>query len=214
MMFSKDKLSLYFIMGSQNCKPLSPLDVLKQAIEGGITCFQFREKDSGLSMRETFSLGRTLREECRKHQIPFIVNDRVDLALLLDADGVHVGQEDLPANEVRQLTGEHMWLGVSARTVDEAERAITSGADYLGVGPMFPTRSKRDAKKPLGPDGLRSLRQRLSTSIPIVAIGGIQATHVPEIISAGANGIAVISAIASQPHPNEAAAKLAKVVRA
>lgn len=211
-MFSADTLSLYFIMGSQDCKHLPPLDVLKQAIAGGITCFQYREKHSGLTMRETLSLGRALREECRKHQIPFIVNDRVDLALLLDADGVHVGQEDLPVNEVRQLTGEHMWLGVSARTPEEAGQAITSGADYLGVGPMFPTRSKSDAKKPLGPGGLRSLRRHLSTSIPIVAIGGIEAAHIPEIISAGADGIAVISSIASQPHPNEVVRKLANVV--
>ena len=206
-------LSLYFVMGSQDCAPpLSPVDVLKKAIAGGITCFQFRDKNSGLTMKETLALGRALRSECRQHHIPFIVNDRVDLALLLEADGIHVGQDDLPVEDVRALTGDDMWVGVSVHTLQEAEEAIASGADYLGVGPMFPTRSKSDAKTPLGPEGLAALCKQLTRPIPIVAIGGIRAAHVPDILSAGADGVAVISAIASQTDPEAAARALLQTV--
>lgn len=212
-MISKDVLSLYFIMGSQDCKHHPPLSILKRAIEGGITCFQFREKGSHLNMRETLALGQALRAECRKHRIPFIVNDRIDVALLLEADGVHVGQEDIPAKDVRRLVGHDMWIGVSARTMEEATEAIRDGADYIGVGPMYPTRSKRDAKPPVGTRGVRTLRRQLGDSFPIVAIGGIDHTNASAIMYAGADGIAVISAIAGQDDPADAARQLSFAIQ-
>lgn len=207
-------LRVYFIMGSQDCPGgTSPVDILKSATRGGITCFQFREKTSSLSMKETLALGRALRDECRQAHIPFIVNDRVDLALLLEADGVHVGQGDIPASEVRKLIGDDLWLGVSAHTAEEAEQAISEGADYLGVGPVFPTRSKEDTEPVLGLDGLASFCSKVGGKIPVVAIGGITSANASRVISSGADGIAVISAIASATEPQMAVKKLQQAVR-
>ncbi|WP_054949735.1 thiamine phosphate synthase [Numidum massiliense] len=207
-MLSKDDLQLYFILGSEQCPTTSPLDVLQQAIRGGVTCFQFREKNTAYSVRDTLTLGKALRAECRRAGIPFIVNDDVELALLLNADGVHVGQSDTPAKEARKRIGDKMSLGVSAHTVAEAERAITDGADYLGVGPVFPTKTKQDAKEPLTPVGLERFIAQLPRSVPIVAIGGITAANASEVIRTGVCGVSVISAIAAQADPERAAATL------
>lgn len=213
MKLTAKEMQLYFVMGSQDCGSRPPVDVLRQAIRGGITCFQFREKNSGLTMAETMALGRRLHDECRKHHVPFIVNDRVDVALLLEADGVHVGQEDLPVREVKKLIGADMQIGVSVQTVEEAERAIANGADYLGTGPMAVTASKQDAKRPIGTQGLSALSGKLRRKVPLVAIGGINKENAFEIVSAGADGIAVISAIARQQDPERAATELRKTVQ-
>ncbi len=197
-------LSLYLIMGSQDCLKKDPVQVLREAIEGGITCFQFREKNSGRSWSEIIQLGRELRQICREHQIPFIVNDRVDLGLLLDADGIHVGQQDFPAQDVRKLIGEKRILGVSAKTPHEAQQALQNGADYIGVGPIYATSSKPDADLPKGPAVITEIRQQLP-SLPIVGIGGITPERAPAVISAGANGVSVISAITRAPSPYQAA---------
>lgn len=197
-------LSLYLIMGSQDCPSKSPVQVLIEAIEGGITCFQFREKNSGRSWAEIIQLGRKLRHICREHQIPFIVNDRVDLGLLLDADGIHVGQQDFPAQEVRKLIGANRILGVSANTPQEAQEALQSGADYIGVGPIYATSSKPDADPPTGPAGITKIRQQFP-SLPIVGIGGITPERAPAVIAAGANGVSVISAITKAPSSYQAA---------
>jgi len=186
--------------------------VLDQAIDGGITLFQFREKNSGLTLRETVSLGERLRSLCRERNIPFIVNDRADLALLLDADGLHVGQDDLPVRQARRLIGPHRLLGVSAETVEEAEQALREGADYLGVGPIYATATKPDAGKPIGPGAIAEIRQRLSSPLPIVGIGGIDVAGVAEVIRAGADGVAVVSAIAGKPDPRKAAVELRQAV--
>ncbi|MBN2909066.1 thiamine phosphate synthase [Polycladomyces sp. WAk] len=212
MSFTSSQLRLYFIMGSQDCPDQDPIDVLEQAIAGGITMFQFREKNSDLTLSETVALGRHLREICRQHNIPFIVNDRADLALILDADGVHVGQEDLPAREVRRLIGPDKILGVSAENVAEARQAIEDGADYIGVGPMFLTSSKADAGFPIYPEALQAIREQLEEPFPIVGIGGITASNAHKVMAAGADGVAVISAIAKAENPRRAAEALAQAV--
>ncbi|MGA9174277.1 MAG: thiamine phosphate synthase [Thermoactinomyces sp.] len=201
----KNSLSLYFIMGSQDCPHQDPVLVLKQAIAGGITCFQFREKNSGLHMHQTVELGKKLRGLCREHRIPFLVNDRVDLALILEADGVHIGQDDLPAAEVRKIIGQNRILGVSAGTPAEAEQAMLDGADYIGVGPMFSTLSKKDAGEPIGPSAIKQIRERIGDSFAIVGIGGITPERTPQVIEAGADGVSVISAISKSENPFEAA---------
>jgi thiamine-phosphate pyrophosphorylase len=206
------RYSLYLVMGSQDCRGRDPVRVLDQAIDGGITLFQFREKNSGLTLRETVSLGERLRSLCRERNIPFIVNDRADLALLLDADGLHVGQDDLPVRQARRLIGPHRLLGVSAETVEEAEQALREGADYLGVGPIYATATKPDAGKPIGPGAIAEIRQRLSSPLPIVGIGGIDVAGVAEVIRAGADGVAVVSAIAGKPDPRKAAVELRQAV--
>lgn len=205
-------LRVYFVMGSQDCRGRNPIEVLKEAIAGGITMFQYREKGSGLSISETLELGKELRDLCRSHQIPFIMNDRVDLALLLDADGVHVGQEDIPAHEVRRLIGPDRLLGVSVETPAEAILAKQNGADYIGVGPMYTTSSKPDAGNPVGPDAIASIHHQFSSSPSIVGIGGITAHNALPVMQAGASGVAVISAIAAAENPEKAAKEIREVV--
>ncbi|MGI6127625.1 MAG: thiamine phosphate synthase [Planifilum sp.] len=207
------RYTLYLVMGSQDCRGRDPVQVLEQAIDGGITLFQFREKGSSLTLRETVALGERLRNLCRQRQIPFIVNDRADLALVLDADGLHIGQEDLPVPEARKLIGSDRLLGVSAETVDEAEQALREGADYLGVGPMYATATKPDAGRPIGPQAIAEMRKKLSRPVPIVGIGGIDVPGVHEVIRAGADGVAVVSAIAGKPDPRKAAAELLQAVK-
>lgn len=207
----KEQLRMYFIMGSNNCQK-DPFDVLTEAIEGGITLFQFREKGQGaLSGKEKYAFAKELQAICRKHRIPFIVNDDVELALELDADGVHIGQEDERADLVRKKIGDKI-LGVSAHNLEEARRAIEQGADYLGVGPIFPTSTKEDAKEAQGVVVLRTLREH-GLSIPIVGIGGITPHNAKEVIVAGADGVSVISAISLAASPRENARMLVKAVR-
>ncbi|UQZ36410.1 thiamine phosphate synthase [Paenibacillus sp. PK3_47] len=189
-------LRLYFIMGSVNCR-LSPAVTLREAIAGGITMFQFREKGPGaLTGAAAFDLGKQLQEICRSHGIPFIVNDDIDLAIALDADGVHAGQDDEPASLIRQRLGEHKIIGVSAHSLPEARQAVSDGADYLGVGPVYPTSSKADASEVRGTAVIEELRQA-GLTIPLVGIGGITADNAGPVIAAGADGISVISAIAT-----------------
>lgn len=207
----QEKLRVYFIMGSNNCQK-DPFAVLTEAIEGGITLFQFREKGQGaLSGKEKYDFAKELQAICRMHRIPFIVNDDVELALELDADGVHIGQEDERADLVRKKIGDKI-LGVSAHNLEEARRAIEQGADYLGVGPIFPTSTKEDAKEAQGPSIIRFLRDN-GINIPIVAIGGITHENAREVISAGADGVSVISAIASAESPFEATKQLIQSIK-
>ncbi|WP_025950072.1 thiamine phosphate synthase [Geobacillus thermocatenulatus] len=208
----KERLAVYFIMGSQNSERPTA-DVLKEALDGGVTLFQFREKGPGaLKGADKEALARQLQRLCRAYGVPFIVNDDVELALAIDADGVHVGQDDEDARRVREKIGDKI-LGVSAHNVEEAMAAVEAGADYLGVGPIYPTSSKEDAKEAQGPDVLRRLREA-GITIPIVAIGGITAVNAKTVVEAGADGVSVISAIASAPSPKAAAAALAEAVRA
>ncbi|QSF47130.1 thiamine phosphate synthase [Paenibacillus tianjinensis] len=200
-------LKLYFIMGSVNCR-LSPEETLTQAIAGGITIFQFREKGPGaLRGNAAYDLARQLQDICREHGIPFIVNDDVELAIALDADGVHVGQEDEPAGSIRQRIGAHKIVGVSAHSLAEAQQAIADGADYLGIGPVYPTSSKDDARAVQGTQVIEQLRSSRLT-IPLVGIGGITTVNVPAVIQAGADGVSVISAIAAAGDIRAAAQQL------
>ncbi len=188
----------------------SHLEVVRAAIRGGATLVQLREKDA--STRAMVELAQELRGLTRKAGVPLIVNDRVDVALAADADGVHVGQDDMPAALARRLIGPNMILGVSATSFEEALRAEQDGADYLGVGPIFPTSSKADAAPPMGLDGLSAVATRVS--IPIVAIGGISLQNVEAVVEAGADGIAIISAVVGAPDVEQAARLLISAVRA
>lgn len=205
-------MRLYLVMGSVNATH-DPVEVLRQAIAGGITLFQFREKGTGaLTGTARIALAERLREVCGQHSIPFIVNDDLELAVALQADGVHVGQDDADAALVRARIGPGRMLGVSAHSVTEARRAVQAGADYLGVGPMYPTRSKADAHAVLGPAGIAELRAA-GIAVPLVGIGGIAADTAADVMAAGADGVAVISAVAGAADVRAAAAELAAVVR-
>ncbi|WP_124726860.1 thiamine phosphate synthase [Staphylospora marina] len=199
----RDRLRLYFVAGSVNVRK-DPGRVLEAAIRGGITMFQFREKgENALVDGDKRRLALELKEICRRCKIPFIVNDDVELALEVDADGVHVGQEDLPAEEVRKRIGDKI-LGVSAHDAEEALQAVRAGADYLGVGPMHGTLTKRDIRPVRGPVVIEEIR-RAGVRLPMVGIGGIGPGRVEDVMKRGADGIAVISAVAGAEDPKMAA---------
>ncbi|MGC4376771.1 thiamine phosphate synthase [Fictibacillus sp. Mic-4] len=201
-----DVLKLYFVMGSNNCES-DPVVVLEEALKGGITCFQYREKGAQAKIgREKIELARRLQQLCREHEVPFIVNDEIELMKELDADGLHIGQEDGDVEKIRrQIPGKI--LGVSAHNVKEAEDAIRQGADYLGVGPVYPTITKKDTRPVMGTTIIRQLREK-GITVPTVGIGGIQIGKARPVIEAGANGIAVISSISMADSPIEAARRL------
>lgn len=197
-MFGRETLKLYFIMGSQdvNGHPEQALQVLKNALIDGITLFQWREKGVGSLQNapQTYEkFARACLALCREHAVPFIVNDDVGLAMKLDADGVHIGQDDADVAATRNLIGDKI-LGVSAHSVAEVANAIEMGADYVGLGPIYPTVSKTDANAPTGLDWLKQARQAFP-DVAMVAIGGITLERVPEVFAAGADGVSVISAI-------------------
>jgi thiamine-phosphate pyrophosphorylase len=192
----RECLQLYFVMGSHNCEK-NPARVLEEALSGGVTMFQFREKGiHSLKGKSRVELARELQQLCHKHSVPFIINDDVDLALSLNADGVHIGQEDESIEMVRKKIGDKI-LGVSTHDVREAQLAFESGADYLGVGPMFHTDTKNDCRVVQGPKVIELIRAA-GISLPLVGIGGIHAGNVKEVIKAGADGVAVISTISKQ----------------
>ncbi|KZE70362.1 thiamine-phosphate diphosphorylase [Paenibacillus polymyxa] len=206
----RQHLQMYLVVGSVNCLA-EPSRVVQEALAGGTTMIQFREKGHGaLTGVPMFELARQLQNLCRHAGIPFIVNDDVELALELDADGVHIGQDDESADSVRARIGNRI-LGVSAHTIEEARRAILQGADYLGVGPIYPTISKDDAQAVQGPAILHEMR-KARIDIPIVGIGGITIERVEEVIGAGADGIAVISAVTQAERIRAAAAELKQKV--
>lgn len=206
----RQSLKVYFIMGSTNCHG-DPIEVLSEALDGGITLFQFREKGQGaLTGEANFKLAQKLQQLCHEHNIPFIVNDDIELAIALNADGVHIGQEDGPVKEIRERLGPHKIVGVSAHSVEEAEQAIQDGADYLGLGPIFPTRTKEDAKEVQGTRLIEDIRKHV-INFPLVGIGGITLDNSAAVIAAGADGVAVISAIANAASPGYTAARFSKI---
>ncbi len=182
--------------------------VVQAALEGGATMVQYREKDAGT--RRMIEEATELHELCAARGVPLIINDRVDIALAINAEGVHVGQDDMPAALVRKLIGPHKLLGVSAANPEEALAAISDGADYLGVGAVFATGTKADAGNPIGVEGLRQVAR--ASSIPVVGIGGINASNAARVIQAGAAGVAVISAIVGSQNVEHAAREIKRVV--
>jgi thiamine-phosphate pyrophosphorylase len=183
---------LYVITDERIGRGRSHLRIAEAAILGGADVLQLRDKEA--SGGRLYRAALELRRITREANVPFIVNDRVDVAMAAGADGVHVGQEDLPASAARKILGPGKILGVSADTVEEAIRAEEDGADYLGVGPVFEARgTKADAGEPAGLDLIAKIRRR--TRLPIVAIGGINAENARQVLEAGADAVAVISAI-------------------
>lgn len=185
-------------------------EIVAAAIRGGATMVQFREK--AWPARRVIEAGRRVLTITRSAGVPLVVNDRADIAVALDADGVHVGQDDLPVPDARRLLGSHKIVGASAATVEEARQAQDEGADYVGVGSIFATASKPDAGEAIGPDALS--RIKAAVRIPVVAIGGITPSNAAEAIRAGADGVAVIAAVVAADDVEAAARRLLEVVRA
>lgn len=187
---------------------MNPVSLADEALRGGATMIQLRHKTA--SGRELFSWAQEIRTLCRKYEALFFVNDRIDIALACAADGVHLGQEDIPARIARTIAGETMLVGISATSLEEALKAQKEGADYIGLGHIFPTGSKEKHHPPLGIETLEKAASILS--IPIVAIGGVTLENAPALVAAGADGIAVISAVSRTASPMQAAMDLAKAI--
>jgi len=186
---------LYIILDPTVC-PARPLtEVLTAAAEAGVSLFQYRNKTA--SMKEAYVEALALRQAAAKAGVRFIVNDRCDLALAVDADGVHLGQEDLPLDLARKVMGQNKLIGISTHNPDRVREATAGKPDYLGFGPIFKPYSKQDHDPVVGLEGLRAMRSL--TSLPVFAIGGIQIDQVGEVTRVGANGVAVISAIIKAP---------------
>lgn len=195
---------LYLITQQSLAAGRSTVEVVREALQGGAQVVQLRDK--GLTARELLTIGEQVRQLTRAAGVPLIINDRVDLAIALDADGVHLGQDDIPAPVARRLLGPGKIIGVSAGNVEQALRAVTDGADYLGIGPVYGTTSKTDARLPVGPEMVAAVRR--AVKLPVVAIGGISLANLGAVALAGADAIAVISAVVSAPAVREAAAAI------
>ena len=200
--------SLYIITDRQINGKRSILKSVSESLSAGANILQMREKK--ISTAEMMSLGQKLQKIAAKFKVPFIINDRIDVALALQADGVHVGQDDMPAALARRLIGRKKILGVSAKNVKQAKKAERDGADYIGVGDVFGTTSKDDAGKPIGLPVLRQIVK--SVKIPVVGIGAISKTNAASVIQAGADGIAVISAVFGAGSPKKATLELMQII--
>ena len=200
---SPRQLRLYGVTDSRWLQGRTLEEVVEEALQGGVTCLQLREK--GRSCEELLPTALRLKELCQQYQVPFIIDDNLPLALACGADGLHIGQQDMPASEARKLLGPGKILGVSAQTLPQALAAEKDGADYLGVGAVFPTGTKDDAKHVATAD-LQAITA--AVRIPVVAIGGITGENLPALQGTGIAGPAVVSAIFAQPDIKKAAAKL------
>ena len=214
MMHNRADYRLYLVT-DRNCLQQQTLEqAVEQAILGGVTLVQLREK--AIASKEFYERALRIKAICHHYNVPLLINDRVDIALAVEADGVHIGQSDLPCGVVRQILGKDKIIGVSARTAQQAIQAQADGADYLGVGAMFATSTKQDAQTVT----IASLTQiRQAVTIPIVAIGGINHTTLPALQQAlqaadtSIDGVAVVSAILGQKDVKLASEQLKKMIK-
>ena len=200
MNFTDSQLRLYLVTERSMLRGRDLTDVVMLAVEGGVTMVQLREKD--ISTLEFIELAQALKSVLMRMRVPFIINDRVDVALAVDADGVHIGQSDMPYDIARRMLGSDKIIGLSVENFAEIEEANRLDVDYIGVSPVFATPTKTDTAMPFGLDGLREAVRR--SLHPSVAIGGINKSNFRSVLSTGTNGIAVVSAIMDSDNPREA----------
>ncbi|SMC27942.1 thiamine-phosphate diphosphorylase [Andreprevotia lacus DSM 23236] len=201
---TRAQLGLYLVTDEAACNGRDLLDVVAEAVAGGVRCVQLREKHLGTTA--FLARARAMKALLAPLGIPFIINDSIDIAMAVQADGVHVGQHDAHVTDIR-----HIWpdaiIGLSVENPAQLQAATALDVDYLGISPLFATATKPDAAPPWGLDGLRHIRAQ--TTLPLVAIGGIDTDNAADVLAAGADGLAVVSAICSAPSPRAAAAALA-----
>lgn len=202
--------SLYLVTDRDLAGGRTHLEIVAAAVAGGVSCVQLREKN--LATRDFIREARELKALLAPLGIPLIVNDRIDVALAAGADGVHLGQSDMPLADARRLLGPGFIIGISAESVADALTAAAGGADYLGISPVFVTATKNDTALPLGLDGVRAMRA--AVSLPLVGIGGIDARNAAQVLASGADGVAVVSAIVAAGDPELAARELRRIVDA
>ena len=208
MVRKRADLTLYLVTDRRWLGERTLWDSVEEAILGGVTLVQLREKE--ISSKDYLELAQKVKTVTDRHDIPLIVNDRLDIALAIDADGVHLGPDDLPVPIARKLLGGDKIIGASAASADEALLLQAQGADYLGVGSVFPSGTKQGTEK-VGLEDLRGIKS--AVHIPVVAIGGITAENAPLVMETGVDGVAVVSAIMDQADIQEAARQLLSLLK-
>ena len=206
MKCDKHTMLVYAVTDHAWVGKMSLYQQVEAALQNGATCIQLREKE--LDDADFLAEAQEMAALCRRYHVPFIINDNVDIAIACHADGVHVGQEDMAASDVRKRVGDQMMIGVSAHTVEEALEAVRNGADYLGLGAVFSTSTKTDAGA-MSFDTLKAICD--AVEIPTVAIGGISPANIMQLAGSGVDGVAVVSAIFGAPNPGQATAQLVEL---
>ncbi|MFP4200169.1 MAG: thiamine phosphate synthase [Clostridia bacterium] len=204
----RSRLRLYLVSDRSLARGRPPEDILRAVAGRGVTAFQLRGKD--WNDRELFGVGSRLARLCAELGVLFVVNDRVDIAMACGADGVHLGEDDLPVEVARRLMGKDAIIGASARDTTRARAAQAAGADYVAASPVWATPTKTDAPAPLGLEGLGDMCR--AVSLPVIGIGGINAENAAKVIASGAAGVAVVSAIVAAEDPATAARQLREAV--
>jgi len=203
-----EQLRLYLVTDQSLTMGRPLADVVAQAVQGGVTCVQLREKH--LSTRDFLAQALMLKELLAPHGVPLVINDRIDIALACGADGVHLGQSDMPVPMARRLLPSHVFIGWSVESADDVVHSAGMPLDYLGVSPVFATPTKTDTKEPWSLSGLRLVRA--STPLPLVAIGGIHLANATDVLRAGADGLAVVSALCSAEDPTQSAREFMRLI--
>ena len=206
---NKDFLKLYLVTDRYLCGKLGPIDTVKQAVMGGVTCVQLRDKDC--TTDELIRYGKHIKEFLDHKNIPLIVNDNLEAAIQIGASGIHVGQSDMKVSDIRDIIGSSMIVGLSCENLEQARLVDSKDVDYIGISPLFTTPTKQNHSTPIGLQGLSDMVELLD--LPCVAIGGIKLEHCREIFSRGASGVAVISAICGQPSPKMAARRFQSEIK-
>ena len=200
--------SLYLVTDRDLARGRSTFEIVKAAVDGGVTVVQLREKHC--STREFIEQALAIKNFLKARKVPLIINDRLDVAQAVKADGVHLGQTDMPLEMAKDILSDSMLIGISAESIEDAIAAEKGGADYLGVSPIYATPTKTDTAPPLGLAGLREIRKAVSLSL--VGIGGLNKENSAEAIRSGADGVAVVSAIVAADDPKAAAIELKQVI--
>jgi thiamine-phosphate pyrophosphorylase len=200
--------SLYLVTDRGLARGRSTLEIVSAAVHGGATVVQLREKDC--STRDFIEQGLAIQDFLKDHGVPLIINDRVDVAQAVKANGVHLGQTDMPLEMAKGILGDTMIIGISAESIQDAIEAEKGGADYLGVSPIYATPTKTDTASPLGLEGLQEIRK--AVRLPLVGIGGLSRDNAAAVIRSGADGVAVVSAIVAADDPETAAGDLKKII--
>lgn len=208
MRVDADAMTLYAVTDRTWADDVTLMEQVKQALDGGITFLQLREKK--LSEEEFIKEAQEMKKLAQEYKIPFVINDNIKVALEVDADGVHIGQDDMSVQEARKLLGEDKIIGVSAHNVKEAVKAQKGGADYLGVGAVCATSTKKDANV-VSKEEIKKIKE--AVDIPIVAIGGIKQDNIKTLQGTGVDGVAVVSAIFAAKDITKAAKELLKAVK-
>jgi thiamine-phosphate pyrophosphorylase len=200
---------LHIITDTELQDHFSHVELARMAIAGGADTIQFRQKSG--ATRKMIETARQIKQLCTNSGVTFIVNDRLDVAIASDSDGVHLGQDDFPIPLAREILGENKIIGGSAITLEEARKCLDESADYVGFGPVYPTTSKVDAGSVTGIDLMKEVIDKVP--LPLIAIGGVNKDNIPEVIRAGAHGIAVISAVCCQKDPEKATRELFRALK-